>query len=1240
MNVDEIPNSQYTQFLKKLKTKYVKEYLNDLKKGAKPELGALREAFFTKHNTFLSLLLGIDYNITPEVNIYRTFPDIYIVKRDFEIKVEIELKKLFFFDKKSNKLIKSELKIESHEQEIRKYLEGAPYVILTNLEKWYIYTYKNFLKTGDINPVKEWDFDVFTKNVQEMGFFEFILRETIEKREELGAEFFKALNSWLELLEKNVKIKNEFEEQKSEIFIQLINKLIFIQTLSDFALIDFKFLETAWKFWDSMYGVRDKKKVVKNFINLLVNEFHYTFYNTELFNFSLIDKIEDTIVNYENLYFAIREILGIKSLIPSSNSFSGLMSYPYILIDEDIFGRSYEIYLVKKRKEEGIYYTPNLIRKKIIKETVQKIFDNLKEEIFKILNSKSLIKKELNQLEYLLKNLTSIRILDPACGSGSFLINTLDVIWNCYQDIFKKAKTIELNLVKKFKSQPLKYSTDPLYNACVKIKDALIRNERDRISKIILRHIFGKDIDKNALNVAKVNIWLKALKLAPSKFKKSELEKDIKNEHILPNLETNLVKGNSLIGISYDDFISFFNEKINIFNSTIFNQSFYEKNIKTLPKDIKEEVDNEVNKLKSKSGVVIKDVIDFSIFLRNQYIENVHNPEILDLLLVFKKILKKFYDDKFLAILKNRKLDTQKFTDLNISHWYLEFCNVFFETTDAGFDYIIGNPPYVFTKYKDLDKNEKDFYKEDYYDKYTVSGLGDRKIQSGKLNLFCLFLIKSLKLLKNKGILGFIVPNGILRATTNDIDREMILDSSKILKIIDLGERVFEGVTLSTILFFLQKESDKDERNNNVVEIEDLNNFKNKIIQEIFLDNVSKVFCIYLTPELDKIFRKINQTSVNLEIYIKEFVEGIVCEKSDYDYEMNINIADPSKNWKPFLKGRDINRFEIVYRNRYINYVPAKLHRSREEWIFLEPQKIISQRITGGKNVLVAALDENQYYTFASFNNFIKKKHFTYDYYYFLGLLNSYFLNCYYRINYTNNSTLTVNISKTFLEHLPIYRINFQDKRDKDLYDVIIKMSKDIGDKKKIRLDMLSQFDKLLGHKKMEDQISLNNIYNKSALNLYKIDITNSEEFNTDKECVIKEYQVNLLTNDYILILYRDKDSISFKPLLKLKFLDPLIKEYFFFSLNKDTLKKKTYRSQKNAFNTVQNDLFLRVDKKKNEIVNVKQMNDIITDLRSQYKVNLTDLNAEIKKLEISLNNAIFNLYKLTPSEIKTIRSN
>ena len=81
--------------------------------------------------------------------------------------------------------------------------------------------------------------------------------------------------------------------------------------------------------------------------------------------------------------------------------------------------------------------------------------------------------------------------------------------------------------------------------------------------------------------------------------------------------------------------------------------------------------------------------------------------------------------------------------------------------------------------------------------------------QSGKINLFALFIMKGIMLSNKKGVLSYIVPNNILRTTTYDLIRKYILDNTSVSQIVDLGGGVFKNVTASTITLQLEMEKRK-----------------------------------------------------------------------------------------------------------------------------------------------------------------------------------------------------------------------------------------------------------------------------------------------------------------------------------------------------------------------------------------------------------------------------------------------
>ncbi|TFG04373.1 MAG: hypothetical protein EU536_04765 [Promethearchaeota archaeon] len=366
-------------------------------------------------------------------------------------------------------------------------------------------------------------------------------------------------------------------------------------------------------------------------------------------------------------------------------------------------------------------------------------------------------------------------------------------------------------------------------------------------------------------------------------------------------------------------------------------------------------------------------------------------------------------------------------TDIRPFHWISEFPMVF---KAGGFDIIVGNPPYVFIRGKNFSPAETAYYSKTFLSNYDSLAKGKAR-QSRKINTFSLFIIRAHQLLKPQGHLGFIIPNTILRTTTNDFIRQFILENTYIQEIVDLQDGIFKGITTSTILLFLQKTLDNCHPTAIISNVSDLLNSKfhfHYITQHRFSKNPVYAFNIHLDTELEAAFEEMTQNTVALGNLCREIIEGIVCRKSDGLFTED--AAHPLA--RKLVRGKNIGRYQINWPpNQYILYAtdksltPKKLHRPRPQWVHESPEKLLTQRIGGGLYPLTLALDTSQYYTFASINNIILKdpliyRNMEFNTKYILALLNSKLLNAYYLLNFSNLSSLTVNISKTFLESLPI----------------------------------------------------------------------------------------------------------------------------------------------------------------------------------------------------------------------------
>lgn len=653
----------------------------------------------------------------------------------------------------------------------------------------------------------------------------------------VSASLYKDLNECREILTHNLGLMNkEVDKDLLDEGVQkLLDRLIFLRVAEDRKIEDPILLPL----------VRESESKGDSKI-----------YQSMIHKFRELDKVYDSNLFSEHPFEKWEEWNGTtKRVINILYGKKGYYEYDFKAMPADVLGGVYENYLgyrlekskkgmtvskdAKKRKEQGIYYTPDFIVDYIVKNTLKPVLDRCKT----------------------IADLKKIKVLDPACGSGSFLLKALEVIHNKYIEFGNKG------------------------GVWTKVD-------------ILLNNIYGVDLDPQAVEIARLNLLINAL--------------DQKME--LPSLENNIKRGNSLI--------------------------------------------------------------------------------------------------------------SDKKVDPNAFNWQEEFPEVF---KQGGFDVVIGNPPWVFTRGGDFSTPEKNYFSEFLRQLGFIQTEKGRNVQSGKVNLYSLFVIKATTLLNEKGVIGFIIPNNILRATNFDLFRKYILDKTKILEIADLGGDVFKQVTASSIIILLEKESNLDNRINNKIKI--ISNVidllgkqfsVNFVQQKQFINNIKFTFNILSTSNSNNLSKKIIEETVLLGDICKYISPGIDGDKRKYVSDIKLN-----NQYKPLLFGKNFGRYNIEFKNKWILYDKKMLNRARREDIFLS-KKIILQRISGGNNPLKATLDTKKYYTFNSVNNIVLNSNSKYDVCYILGLINSKLMSWFYSLNFSNRSILTVNISKTFLEKLPIKKTDCQ----------------------------------------------------------------------------------------------------------------------------------------------------------------------------------------------------------------------
>jgi hypothetical protein len=335
---------------------------------------------------------------------------------------------------------------------------------------------------------------------------------------------------------------------------------------------------------------------------------------------------------------------------------------------------------------------------------------------------------------------------------------------------------------------------------------------------------------------------------------------------------------------------------------------------------------------------------------------------------------------------------------------------------DRGFHIIIANPPYIFTRGAKFSQDFKKHIAKKYFSLLTTKHKKTKSNQSGKINLFALFILEGILNCQAMGTANYIVPNTLLRTTTYDLIRKYILENTQVEEIIDLGSGVFDNVTASTIIIRLSKNKPTNHRVKILTDISNIEN-QNYVVSEVeqqqFLGNVSYTINLFADKAIYDFIARISNNRKVLGEFCDDIIEGIVAHK-------HLIKDRPDTNSMPLVEGKTIGRYVLKKINKNIVWNKKEIHRTRPDYLWAAPKKIIIQRISGGANPLTATIDTHKHKTFASVNNLLLKEKYSGLYEFFLALLNSKLLNWFYANNFSNNSKLTVNISKTFLEKLPI----------------------------------------------------------------------------------------------------------------------------------------------------------------------------------------------------------------------------
>src|SRR3990172_2774632 len=446
--------------------------------------------------------------------------------------------------------------------QLRRYAWSAklPLSILTDFEEFAVYDCRvkpnktdkastaRIMYVGNwVEFTQHWDeiASIFSREAVLKGSFDRYAESSKAKKgtAEVDTAFLKEIESWRDALARSLALRNpELSQRDLNFAVQrTIDRIIFLRICED------RGIERYGKLMALQNGDRMYERLCKLFYRADER------YNSGLFHFQKEkDRSESPDTLTPNLDIdngALRDV--IKNLYyPES-------PYEFSVLSADILGHVYEQFLVKLiiltaghravveekpevRKAGGVYYTPTYIVDYIVKNTVGKLLKpETQNQKLETLTPKSKIK------DITPKDISKIRILDPACGSGSFLLGAYQYLLDWHRDWYVA-------------NDPEKWATGrtpALYQSGrSEIRSPKSETDNWRLTtaerrRILLNNIYGVDIDPQAVEVTKLSLLLKVLEGESEQTIVKQLK--MFHERALPDLGNNIKCGNSLIGTDF-----------------------------------------------------------------------------------------------------------------------------------------------------------------------------------------------------------------------------------------------------------------------------------------------------------------------------------------------------------------------------------------------------------------------------------------------------------------------------------------------------------------------------------------------------------------------------------------------------------------------------------------------------------------------------------------------------------------
>jgi len=523
-----------------------------------------------------------------------------------------------------------------------------------------------------------------------------------------------------------------------------------------------------------------------------------------------------------------------------------------VAVDPQMLGYLYESFAniaeeIYERNDLGVFYTHvsevdfmvgrSLVEyfanhlEKIPKDLIYKfVFDEDKKEAIEYLTKHNL----WGDLEFLIED---VKIVDPACGSGAFLLGCLKVL-------------VELT----------------------QIADKHLDRERkdfDIKKEIIGKSLFGVDVMKWALHCAELRLWL-------SMIVEADLPEERRKEPLLPNFNLRLRVGDSLVQKIGD--ISLNLKSLNISREVKRKLNYLKQEKQKFYSNESSRKFKDCESIKNEETRIFQEILKEEIINKNKETQVLKNQLFkINQLNIFgetskDKIKKENVKNEMIFLEEKRELLEKVYEELKPKGkqfviWEIDFADVFEEK--GGFDVVIGNPPYIrqekisppFMPQKDVNLKEKTKYKNELIDSIKIK-YPFIKNNNKTCDYYIYFYLHGLSLLNPKGTFCFITSNSWLDVGYGKILQEFLIKYVPIKAIYDNQvKRSFAHASINTVIVFFGAPLIKNNKNPNPTCLDNIAKFimLKKPYEEVISSN-NLIVIERFNPDEQSIFGNIYKT--------------------------------------------------------------------------------------------------------------------------------------------------------------------------------------------------------------------------------------------------------------------------------------------------------------------------------------------------------------------------------------------